>query len=256
METILMRRIFTAIANEEDQVLDQIEKDIATAKESGSLITDEYDLRRQLDGSITIKDKVNNEVTRAVENDNNIELSPVRSLIVGSSVTWVDGSGTRHIGTLMSTEGELSKVLLNGKLITVKTINLSQGNGTSTKNYSKARASMFLVDENGNLRAYGWLQSLSAMKKAHPKWKIITNYDWNALNNGLKNIRQFSESLQKHFTRSTRRWAVCDKNMKLVGIFDVTNAKGLVKLNPGYSMMKEKDWNFRTQPKVSGFKIG
>lgn len=254
METKLMQRIFTAINKGEDPILDQLEQDLATAKKDGSLCTEEYDLRSQKDGSITIKDKINNEVTRAIESEDGIKLSPVRVLIKGNPVSWIDGTGTKQVGTLVETNGDESKVLLNGKLITVKT-NILMSAQAPTKSYSKHRASMFLVDERGNLKAYGWLSSLMALKKANPSYKIITQYDWNALKSGLNNIKQFSESLQKQFTRATRRWAVVDKSMKLIGIFDVTNARGLVKMNPGYTMMKEKDWNFRTQPKVKGFSI-
>lgn len=256
MRTRLMNRIFSAISNNEELILDQLERDLDSARSNGDkfLKTEEYSIKVLSNNVAEIFDNVNEESTMAVFSDNGIQLSPkAANLIVGGPVTWIDGSGKKQIGTLIQLQGSVAKVKLNGSEITVDTMLLSQGDGTLDRNFSKKRASMFLVDENGNLKAYGWLSSLMALKLKNPTWKIITNYDWNAIQNGLKNIKQFSEAAQKEFTKTYRIYAVIDKNNKLIGYFDITNAKGLVKSNPGYTAIKRKDYWQSIQPKIKNF---
>lgn len=253
MKTKLMQRIYSAIINGEDPILDQLEHDLNQARLDGSLYTNEYSIRSYSDNVLSIKDKMNNQITIATFSDNDIQLSPANSkLAPGTPVSWIDGEGSTHYGVLVSINGDKSDVKSGDKIISVSTMLLNSSDKLS-KTFTKKRASMFLVDEKGNLMGYGWLQSLMTLKKSHPKWKLITNYDWNAVNNGIKNIKQFSDSAQRMFTRSYRRYAVVDKSGKLIGIFDITNAKGIVAKTPGSTAIKEKEWNKLNQPKIKGF---
>jgi hypothetical protein len=68
-KTKFMTRIFSAINNEETEVLEQLDKDIDIAKEDGSCDTDQYTITAS-DDKVILHDKVNNEDTEIIENEN------------------------------------------------------------------------------------------------------------------------------------------------------------------------------------------
>jgi hypothetical protein len=64
-----MNRIFSAIANNEDQVLDQLNKDIDIAKEDGICEADQYTITAS-DDKIILHDKINDEDTEIINLEN------------------------------------------------------------------------------------------------------------------------------------------------------------------------------------------
>jgi hypothetical protein len=64
-----MNRIFSAIANNEDQVLDQLNKDIDIAKEDGICDADQYTITAN-DDKIILHDKINDEDTEIINLEN------------------------------------------------------------------------------------------------------------------------------------------------------------------------------------------
>lgn len=131
MKTKLMQRVFSAIENEEDKVLYQLNQDIEIAKEDGKLDAEQYSIIVDESG-IDIYDKVNNEITHVEDTDNTYKLSPkeVESksmtrrkfteapqkeiLPLGSQVTWVNESGETCNGVLQSVSGDDATVSING----------------------------------------------------------------------------------------------------------------------------------------------
>lgn len=250
----LMTRIFSAMDNKESMILDQLETDIDIAKKDGKLDTEEYNITPMEDGSVVIHDKVNNELTKAVDTDEGITLSEIpgntiKDLVINGPVTWIDNSGNSSTGRLLEINGGLSQVELNGKIITVNTDLLNQME-TTNKGFSKSRARKYLIDSSGNPVAMGWESSLGKLMKDHPDWKLVSEYDLHAYANKVtKKFSNFSEENQKLFTKPYRRYAILDSTGKHLYTVDMSNVKGILDKNPGWTAMKEVEFNKSQQKK-------
>lgn len=69
IKTKFMTRIFSAIENDETAVLEQLDKDLDIAKEDGSCEGDQYVITAS-DDKVILHDKVNNEDTEIIEDEN------------------------------------------------------------------------------------------------------------------------------------------------------------------------------------------
>lgn len=79
MNTKLMTRIFAALDAGEDPILNQLETDLDVALEDGAVDTEEYSMERLSDDTISILDKVNDEVTIAEVTPTGVNLSNPKS---------------------------------------------------------------------------------------------------------------------------------------------------------------------------------
>lgn len=285
----LMDRIFSAMNNGEDLILDQLSNDIQLANEDGGLDTREYSITPNGDGSSTIHDKVNNEDTTASENQNGIELKDAPKntnpeIKVGGLVTWKDNNGNQLEGKLVSIaddgtctiDSNGKQSLVNKELLTAMSDQpqatdhdqdqVQSGQGADQnqpvesapsngqQNFSKSRARKFLVNSKGEMMAMGWESSLGKLAKEHPDWKMVDMYDLDAYKNAItKKFSSFSPENQRVFTKTYRLYAVLDKSGKLQHIVDIDNAKGLVSKNPGWTMMKRYEYFKSLQDKMAGF---
>lgn len=258
----LMTRIYSAMNAGEDLLLDQLQDDLHTAKVDGSIDTPEYKITAMGDDTLVIKDKINNELTRAIPQEDGIKLqeviktqdpTPTQTLTLNGPVTWVDGTGASNTGKLLEINGDISTVLVNDRKVTVQTKLLNKM-GESQVEFSKSRARKFLVDKNNNIMATGWESSLGKLKKDHPDWKQVDSYDVSAYNSKIqKRFSSFSEENQKIFTKPYRRFAILDTNGKLKYITDVSNVGGLLKKNPGFTSMKEVEYRKSLQKSLKNF---
>lgn len=129
-KTKFMQRVFSAIDNQESEVLDQIQKDIEIAREDGSLTSEQYDIE-VTDGRTMITDKINNEVTEVVGDapeyymkeyiveDNPTEvptsLEEVQlNAAINSEVTWRNELGEVQVGILTEVLGDTATVMQDG----------------------------------------------------------------------------------------------------------------------------------------------
>lgn len=251
---ILMQRIFTAVNNGEDLILDQIQNDIQLANEMGSIDRKQYSIIKEDNNIYSIYDKVHGEVTKAIDSDHGINLTdvPKSNLAIGDSVTWRDGERNKT-GRLISVGDDTSQVDCDGKILSINTRSLSKME-VSNQNYSKTRARHFLVDPKGNLMATGWESSLGKLLKEHPDWKMVDQYNIDNYISGFqKKFSNFDPENQKLFTRPYRRYVILDEHGKFRFMVDITNAKGLIAQNPGWTMIKEVEYNKSLQKKFSMF---
>lgn len=94
-------RIYSAIENKEDEVLNQIERDLLIADEDGELDTQEYTMTKSEDGSIDILDKGTGEVSKADITDNEVSVTE-SDIPINSIVTWEDEAGNEVSGRILS----------------------------------------------------------------------------------------------------------------------------------------------------------
>lgn len=76
-----MTRIFSAMENQEDAVLNQIQNDLEIAKEDGSLESDQYNITYKGDDTYEVEDKVNNETTIVKDDDNDMIMVDSEDLV-------------------------------------------------------------------------------------------------------------------------------------------------------------------------------
>lgn len=125
-----MTRVFAAVENQEDAVLNQIENDVDIALEDGFCDTAQYSIEKLDDRTVKITDKVNNEVTKAEVKDGSCTLSELADtsvnnvptelpeLNLGDVVVWIDDSDNQREGSLVE---------LNGDLVTIEPYNVPEG---------------------------------------------------------------------------------------------------------------------------------
>lgn len=253
-----MTRMYAAQESGESPILDQIFSLIDQARSEGSVDTNDLKLTKQGDGSINIHDKTHNENTIAKPDEaGGIKLveeiadsSP--ELEVGQLVSWKDKSGNACTGKLIEINGGLSQVQKGDEVISVSTDLLNQMNSNETHGFSSCTASRrYLVDEKNNIMAFGYKSSLGKLAKDHPNWRMLTQYDFNAFKRKLnKRFSNLSEENQKIFTRQNRRFAILNGN-KLETIVDIDNVKGILNKNPGWTAMRETEYNRSIQKKFS-----
>ena len=239
-----MTRVYSAISNEEDLILDQLENDILLASEMGGLDTEQYSISFSDDG-LVIYDKVNSESTAVHDNKGVIELRDLpdggKKVSVGSKVSWTDAAGDHHKGTL--TKYKSGNGYVETSTGTTEVVSKDLIKSDMNRSYSKSRQRHYLIDSGGNVMAFGHTSSLGKLREEHPDWMEKSQYDLNRYLNKLnKSFSNFSEENQRLFTRSYRRYAVLDENGRLKHIVDVTNAHGLVAKNPGWSMVREAEY--------------
>jgi len=115
--TKIMNRVFSAVENKEDTILNQLENDIELAQEDGLMDSQQYSIKKLSDNKFELTDKVNNEVTNIESDDNKLALSEpvseteIQDIPLNSQVAWIDESDNIHQGTLKE---------LNGNLVTIK----------------------------------------------------------------------------------------------------------------------------------------
>jgi len=238
--------------NDENPILDQVQNDIQLAKESGEVNRKQYSMTSQDDGSILIHDKIHNEDTRAIDSPHGINLTevPKNNLAIGDSVTWRDGEQNKA-GRLISVGNDTSQVDCDGKILSINTRSLSKMD-SENKEYSKSRARHFLVDPKGNLMATGWESSLGKLLKEHPDWKMVDQYNIDGyIADFQKRFSNLDPENQKLFTKPYRRYVILDEHGKFRFIVDITNAKGLIAHNPGWTMIREVDYNKSLQKNFS-----
>lgn len=79
-ETKLMTRIFAAVENHEEEVLNQIENDMDMTLEDGSLEAEQYSMKKLSDTEVEVTDKVNNgEKTKLSVDGNMINAEAIES---------------------------------------------------------------------------------------------------------------------------------------------------------------------------------
>jgi hypothetical protein len=137
----LLTRIYSAIENQEDELLDQIENDIDIALEDGQMEADDYRIEKIDDSNVKIHDKVNDEDTFAIVSDSNIDLTDVQPLIepeipVGATVSWIDDNGTVHKGELLETGEHTVSVQDQDKVVTMSKNSIKLLNKKKRKSFS------------------------------------------------------------------------------------------------------------------------
>lgn len=259
----LISRLYSAMANNEDLVVDQLENDIKLASEVGELDTTEYSIFSDDSGRMIIHDKVNDEFSEVVSSDDVIELRDIPAVKpkeinfkVGDTVNWKTANGDLKTGTVENKRkssdpnesGFVTVKLDDGTLVKVEKDKLTLDREMNAV-FSKSRARKYLVDKNNNLIAFGWESSLGRLAKENPSYQIKSEYDINAYRNKIdKAFSNFSLENQKIFTKPYRRYVILDGTGKRVTTVDITNAKGIVKKNPSYTAVKEVEYNKSRQP--------
>lgn len=260
----LITRLYSAMANNEDLIVDQLENDIKLASEVGELDTTEYSIFSHDSGRMIIHDKVNDEFSEVLNSDDVIELRDLpgtktqnTNFKVGDTVNWKTANGDIKSGTvedkLKTTDplrkGFITVKLDDGTLVRVEKDKLTLDRDMNTV-FSKSRARKYLVDKNNNLIAFGWESSLGRLAKENPSYQIKSEYDINAYRNKInKAFSEFSLENQKIFTKPYRRYVILNESGKRVTTVDITNAKGIIKKNPSYTAVKEVEYNKSQQPK-------
>lgn len=129
-----MTRVFSAIENEESEVLNQIESDLSMAKEDGSLDTEEYSIDYS-DGVYTLIDKPNAETTviKEIPEDQSYYMMDImdankaipeptsNGISVGMRVIWLDQLGEKHSGIVSEINDGNATVIENATALTVPT---------------------------------------------------------------------------------------------------------------------------------------
>lgn len=258
----LTNRIYSALAEGEDEVLNQLEDDIMLASSCGEVNTLQYRIFTSSVGDLIINDKIHNEDTIVSKGDDDVikledlpNDKPQSKIVVGREVSWTDASGNHYKGKVLRANdenGDVTTVESNGKKISVKKDLIKPIDKKKDMNstFSKSRARKYLINKNGIPEAFGWESSLGRIAKSHPDWKLVSEYDLNAYKNSLtKKFSMMSDDTQRSFTRPYRRYAVLDNKGELVHIVDITNAKGMVMKNPGWTMVREREYRQSLQSK-------
>lgn len=253
----LRTRIYSAMANGEHLILDQLDNDIRMASETGRLDTEQYTITFS-NGFGLIYDKVNREYSEISISDDVIELkdypnndNKTKSLSKGDKVSWTNADGTTESGVIQNPNVGDNYALItcghgyrkvNRDLLTKSSMNTT---------FSKSRARKYLVDQNNNLIAFGWEQSLGRLAKLNPSSTIKSEYDINKYRDKVQAaFSNFSLENQKLFTKPYRRYVILDQSNKYVTTVDVTNAKGIIQKNPTYTAIKEVEYNKSRQPSL------
>jgi len=186
----LMTRIFSAIENGEDLVVEQFYSDIVETQYKGGISTPDYDMQLESDGSIDVTDKETGEGTKVIQAPEGIKLTAKE---------------------------------------------------TSDKD---PRNPAYLVDSDNSVIAEGSIDNLKPIQEKKPESKIVDKYDFDQLNVILaKKFSNLSPEDQKQFTKPYKQFAVLNQFGKLHVITEVGNATDLVNKNPGWSMIRLREYN-------------
>jgi len=193
----LMVRIFTAIENGEDAVLDQISSDIALTKELGPQKTKQYDTSLDKDGNVLIHDKVNNQVTKAVDNGNEILLEDINNFDTKKSTKQFSNSRRRKFlvdknGNLIAYGWDTSL----GKLLNdnpgsrfedhydlnkyCESINarFSEFSEENQKYFARTTSRWAVLDDKGNLKGFYDILTSKTLVAQNENWKMIKRKDY------------------------------------------------------------------------------
>jgi hypothetical protein len=109
MNTKFMDRVFSAMENQESEVLNQIENDVDIALEDGGLYDEEYDIQKVGDKLSIIKDKVNNEDTEVRTEEGLNTLTPIVP-IDGTATVDYTKDGNKVTGNFLGYGEDIVKV--------------------------------------------------------------------------------------------------------------------------------------------------
>lgn len=215
--------------------------------------TSQYSMK-STDGGVLIHDKVNDQLTKATNTDSGITLEDVsKTPKVDDEVTWVGTAGDKCIGILKGINGDLADVEVSGTIIQVK-LELLNKMDNQNKQFSKSRARKFVIDDKNNLIATGWESSLGRILKDNQDYRMISSYDIDGYQFEItKKFSNLSEENQKLFTKPYRRYVVLDEEGKYKYLVDISNAKGLIAKNPGWSLIRESVYRRGLQEKLANF---
>lgn len=116
------------------------------------------------------------------------------------------------------------------------------------------RSPAYLVDKDNSIIAEGSIENLKPIQEKKPESKIVDKFDFEQFNVLLaKKFSNFSPENQKLFTKPYRQFAVLNKFGKLHVITEIGNATDLINKNPGWSMVRLREYNLSKQPKQISF---
>lgn len=189
--TKFIERIFSAMRNQETQVLDQVANDVMEAKEKGSLTADQYDMSRLDDGKVLIKDKINNESTVAEESGKGISLEPYDSRVHSSKERFylIDSNGMVRA---MNQEILLRPILKENpdwKLVSQNELNsMVEDRKFSAKGEQKVFTKFYMTyavsDGDGNFLGFFEKHDAIRMVQDHPEYSMVTALEYNEKNLG------------------------------------------------------------------------
>ena len=187
--TKFIERIFSAMKNQESQVLDQVANDIMEAKENGNLTADQYDMSRLGDGKILIKDKVNNEDTVADESGKGIILEPYDKEVHSSKERFylIDSNGMVRA---MNQEILLKPIMKENpdwKLVSQKELNsMVKDKKFSAKGEQKVFTKFYMTYavSDGDGKFLGFFEKHDAIRmiQDHPEYSMVTALEYNEKN--------------------------------------------------------------------------
>jgi len=215
----LMIRIFSAYENQEDAVLDQIFSDIALTQELGPQQTKQYDTSLDDDGNVLIHDKVNDQVTKAIENGNEILLEDMGNFTIKKSTKnfantkrrkfLVDKDGSlvaygwdTNLGKQLADNPELTLVdhydlKKHCETINAKFSNFSEEN---QKYFTRTSQRWAVLDEKGNLKGFYDIMISKTLVSKNEGWKMIRRRDY--LQEQSDKLACFSAENQKKIIES------------------------------------------------------
>lgn len=116
------------------------------------------------------------------------------------------------------------------------------------------RSPAYLVDKDNSLIAEGSIENLKPIQEKKPETKIVDKFDFEQFNVLLnKKFSKFSLDNQRLFTKPYKQFAVLNQFGKLHVITEIGNATDLVNKNPGWSMVRMREYNLSKQPKQVSF---
>lgn len=201
--TRFMQRLYSAQANGEDLILDQVQDDVESTLEGSPVDTEQYRMTKVDDGTVQVDDKVNNESTDIRAVDGGLEVEP-----------------------------------------------------SANRGFSSSTDRSLVIDRDGNIVAIGARQSLGRYVQENPGYRLVGYYKYHRDRAQAQAPKLFSRGggSQRSFTRSNYQYVVLNSRGKFMALQDLPNARGLVEKNPGWTMVRKRDYIQGGQEGLTPFK--
>jgi len=121
-------------------------------------------------------------------------------------------------------------------------------------NTKDKRTPAYLIGADDTVIAEGSVNDLTNLSNRYPYARIVDKYDFSKLNDIIyKKFSNLSELAQKFFAKPYKQFAVLNDQGRLHVITEVGNATDLVNKNPGWKMIRLREYNQDLQEKLKNF---
>lgn len=193
----LIQRIYSAMENQESQVLDQIANDIQEAKDKGSISTSQYDIENLGDNKVIITDKENGEKTLAEDAGSRIKLEKYDDSVYISNKKFflIDDEGkVRAVNSIRMIKPILKLhpdwEMLSREDFNSKFLNNEENSGNLSKTFSKFHRKYAVSDGSGKFLGYFNKFMAKNMIDEHPDYSMLKAVDYGNLNKETPKIQK------------------------------------------------------------------